>query len=92
MSLQNFTRPKDEKPYYYSSTVENGKVVRHDGDPDHAVYQSEIKEINARANRWHKWVEKNIPNAYDGLGILNPDIAAKHHETMRQFMDGERQV
>ena len=88
----NFTRPADEKPYYYSSTVENGQVIKHEGDPAHAVYQSEIAESQRRSNLWHKWLEANVPDAYstDGLGIVQDDVMAKYHDVCRQFMDGER--
>lgn len=88
--LVNFTRPEGEQPLYYSSTVENGKVIQHEGDLDHAVYKSEMDEIHRRADLWHKWVEENVPNAYDGWGAMNPDVFAEHSEVRRQFMDGER--
>lgn len=90
MSLKNFKRPENEEPYYYSSTVENGKVIEHDGDPDHAVYKSEVRETNRRANLWHTWVEANVPNAYGDWGVLEPDVMAKYYDVNRQFMDGER--
>ena len=35
--MKNFVRPEGEKPYYYSTTVENGEIVRHDFDEAHAV-------------------------------------------------------
>lgn len=88
--LKNFKRPKGEKPYYYASTVENGKVVFHEGEEEHAVYESEIKEIQRRANLWHKWVEKNYKNAYDGWGAINPQIAYFNEDVREQFMNGER--
>lgn len=89
--LANFRRPSGEKPYYFSSTVENGKVVKHDGDINHAVYKSEMDEISRRANLWHAWVEKNHPEAYDGLGtLLNSDIPDRFADIRIAFMEGER--
>ena len=90
MSLKNFKRPENEEPYYYSSTVENGKVIKHDGDPDHAVYKSEMEEIQRRAKLWHEWIEKNITNAYDEWGVIKPEVMTEYHHINRQFMDGER--
>lgn len=88
--IKNFTRPAGEKPYYYSTTVENGKVIEHTGDEKHAVYDSEIKEIQRRADLWHKWVEKNFDNAYDKWGCINGQIAYFNQHIKEQFMDGER--
>ena len=90
MSLKNFKRPENEQPYYYSSTVENGKVIKHDGDLDHAVYKSEVEEIQRRASLWHKWVDKNVPDAYGELGVIKPEVMTEYHYINRQFMDGER--
>lgn len=81
---------KNEKPYYYSNTVENGKIVEHEGDEKHAVYLSEMKESTKRANRWHKWVEKNVPNAYNGWGIMDEDVYAKYNNILKEFMSGAR--
>ena len=80
--MKNFVRPEGEKPYYYSTTVENGEIVRHDFDEAHAVYKSEMEETTRRANLWHKWVEENVPNAYseDGLGILKPEVMAVYRD------------
>jgi len=89
--LKNFTRPKDEKPYYYSTTVEGNEVVRHDNEPNHAVYQSETREIQRRADLWHKWVQANVPNAYDSWGVLDSEVANKYWDINRQFIDGERE-
>lgn len=91
MSLKNFKRPENEDPYYYSSTVENGRVIKHDGDPDHAVYKSEIREIQRRSNLWHKWVSRNVTEAYDNIGAIKSDVMAKYHDVNRQFMNGERE-
>lgn len=89
--IKNFTRPKGEKPYYYSTTVEDGNVIEHTGDEKYAVYKSEMTEIQRRANLWHKWVEKNYKNAYDSLGVINPQIAYFNEHIREQFMDGERE-
>lgn len=83
---------KEEKPYYYSSTVENGKVIEHEGDPKHAVYLSEINKSQKRSDLWHKWVEKNVPNAYNSLGVLDPNVYEKHIETCKEFMNGSRKI
>lgn len=91
MSLKNFKRPENEEPYYYSSTVENGKVIEHDGDPRHAVYKSEMRETSRRANLWHEWVEKNVPDAYDNNGVLNPKVYYKYLDVNRAFLDGDRE-
>lgn len=88
--LANFTRPKEEKPYYFSSTVENGKVIKHEGDMNHAVYLSEVQEIQRRADLWHKWVEANVPHAYSEMGVLDEEVMFVHSEVRRQFMEGER--
>ena len=87
--MKNFTRLKGEKPYYYSSTVENGIVVKHEGEPEFAVYESEMQEISRRADLWHEWVENNFPDAYDSLGIINQDIMFTHKDVCNKFMDGE---
>lgn len=89
--LKNFTRPEGEEVYYYSSTVENGEVIRHDGDPDHAVYKSEIEEQQRRASLWHEWLEENQEDAYGPWGVVKEDVFTKHSEVNRQFMDGERE-
>lgn len=88
--LANFTRPEGEKPRYYSSTVENGVVVQHEGDLEHAVYESEMDEISRRANLWHKWLDDNVDNAHNSIGAVNDDVYAKYSEVRRQFMEGER--
>ncbi len=88
--MKNFKRPKDEKPLYYSTTVENGKIIKHKGDPKHAEYKSEMDESNKRANLWHKWVEKNYKKAYNNIGIINQEKYNENTEIVRQFMDGER--
>lgn len=89
--LVNFTRPEGEEPFYFSSTVEGGEVIKHDGDMAHAVYLSEMRETSRRADLWHAWVEANVPHAYDGLGIIDQDVYATYHSTMQQFMRGERE-
>lgn len=82
----------EEQPLYYSSTVENGKVVKHEGDPKYAVYESVINETQRRAGLWHKWVKDNVGNdAYDELGIMNADVHAKYTDVRNQFMNGERE-
>lgn len=89
--LANFTRPKGEQPRYFSSTVENGQVIFHEGDMAHAVYDSEMKESSRRSDLWHAWVEKNHPKAYDVLGTLfNSDIPEKFTDVCEAFMKGER--
>ncbi len=88
--MKNFTRPKGEKPFYYSSTVENGKVIYHEGEKNHAVYKSEMDEIEKRANRWHKWIEKNYKNAYSSAGVIKEAIYTKNIAINKQFMDGLR--
>lgn len=88
--MKNFKRKPSEKPYYYASSVKNGKVIYHEGDLKHAIYLSEIKESTKRANKWHKWVEKNYKNAYNSIGVLNEDVAVKNNHIMNQFMDGLR--
>ena len=88
--MKNFTRPEGEEPYYYASTVEDGVVVKHDGDIEHAVYESEMREISRRANLWHNWVAKKYPHAYDGMGIMNPSIYSNQSKVRQQFMGGER--
>ena len=90
--MKNFTRPKDEKPYYYSTTVEANEVVRHDGEPDHAVYKSEMQEIRRRADLWHDWVQANIPNAYNEWGAIDTNVLYSNWEINRQFMNGEREI
>lgn len=90
--LKNFTRPKDEKPYYYSTTVEENEIVRHEGDPKHAVYQSEIREIQRRAAMWHKWVQKSFPDAYNEWGQIDEQIVKDFWHINRQFMEGERTI
>lgn len=81
---------KKEKVFYYSSTVEDGKVTTHEGDPAHAVYLSDIETIQKRSARWHKWVEKNVPGAYDDMGILDPEVMAKYSDICDQFMNGKK--
>lgn len=88
--MKNFKRPKGEKPYYYASTVEEGKVIKHEGEIEHAMYLSEMKETSRRANLWHAWVEKNVKKAYDGLGIINRDVYEKYSSIREEFMDGLR--
>jgi hypothetical protein len=90
MTIKNFTPPEGEEPFYYSTTIEDGVVVRHDGDPQYAVYRSGIEELRIRSNRWHRWVTENYAGAYDSLGIIREDIFLKDREINRQFMDGER--
>ena len=90
MSLKNFKRPENEEPYYYSSTIEKGKIIKHDGDPDHAVYKSEMREITRRANLWHEWVSRNVPKAYDNIGAIKSEVYSKYRDINRQFIDGER--
>lgn len=86
--MKNFKRPKGEKPYYYSSTIENGEVVYHDGDKKYAVYMSELRETTKRTNRWHKWVKKNYPNGYNSFGVISPDIMFTNADIYHKFMDG----
>ena len=89
--LVNFTRPEGEEPFYFSSTVEGGEVIKHDGDMAHAVYLSEMREISHRADLWHARVEKNYPEAYDELGTLfGSDIYHEQAEVREAFMRGER--
>ena len=88
--IKNFTPPEGEQPLYYSTTIEDGVVVRHDGDPQHAVYESVIRELHRRADRWHKWVTERYLNPYDSMGCIDPDIWAANQEINKQFMDGER--
>lgn len=88
--IKNFTPPEGEQPFYYATTVEDGVVVRHDGDPQYAVYRSGIEELRIRANRWHAWVGATYLNAYDGLGLIHDEIFFANREINRQFMDGER--
>jgi hypothetical protein len=89
--MQNFIRPKNEQPKYYASTVEDGKIIKHDGEPEYAVYKSEMDETERRANLWHNWVDKNVANAYDGLGIMDDRIYYKFSAIREQFMNGERE-
>jgi len=88
--MKNFTRPAGEKPYYYSSTVVNDEIVYHEGEEKHAMYLSEMREGTKRANLWHKWVEKNVPNAYDSLGCLDHCVVLDNETVYQQFLDGER--
>ena len=87
--MKNFTRPKDEIPYYYSSTVEDGKVVEHEGEEEHAVYMSELNEGSRRANLWHAWLEKNVANPHDSLGAVRDEVYAEYQHVLQVFMDGE---
>jgi hypothetical protein len=87
--MENFTRPQNEKPYYYASTVENGIVVEHDGEEEHAMYLSEMNESIRRANLWHEWVEKNVKNAYDSMGILDNGVIERFEPIYQTFMRGE---
>lgn len=59
---------------HYATTIENGVVVSHEGDEQYAVYVEDIQEIQKKANEWHAWVEKNVPNAYDAWGLLEQGI------------------
>lgn len=88
--MKNFKRNPDEKPYYFSSTVENGKVVKHEGDMAHAVYRSEMEESRRRSDLWHKWLEKNESDAYHEMGVVKDEFYAKHYSVMQAFMDGGR--
>lgn len=89
--LANFTRPEGEEPYYFSSTVVDGEVIKHDGEMAYAVYKSEMEESSRRSNLWHAWVEKNYPEAYDELGTLfGSDIYHEQAEVREAFMRGER--
>ena len=88
--MKNFKRPKGEKPYYYASTIKNGIVVEHEGEKEHAIYLSEMQESTKRANLWHKWVEKNFKNAYDGWGRIHEVIYLRNESVYREFMDGLR--
>ena len=81
---------KKEKPYYYATTVENGVVVEHEGDEKYAVYLSEIRESHQRAKLWHKWLEKNVTNAYDNMGAVLPEIYAQYSDVCDEFMNGTR--
>lgn len=91
--LANFTRPKGEKVLYFSSSVENGEVIKHDGDMAHAMYSSEMSEISRRADLWHEWVGKNFPGSYDGLGTLfESDVYHEQADVREAFMRGEREL
>lgn len=89
--MKNFKRPEGEKPYYYSSTVENGEVIQHEGEEEHAVYLSEMQESTRRSNLWHKWLEKNVKNAHDNIGCVDEDVMAKYQTVCDEFMDGLRE-
>lgn len=88
--MKNFKINKKEKPFYYATTFENGKIVEHEGDEKYAVYESEIKESSRRADLYHEWVNKNYKNAYDVLGKIDDNIYTKTSEIRRAFLDGER--
>jgi hypothetical protein len=88
--MKNFTRPKNEKLYYYSSSVEAGKVIKHDGDPKHAVYLTEIEELRRRSNLWHRWLDKNVVDPYDSLGAVKDRVYFAYSAVREQFMNGER--
>jgi hypothetical protein len=89
--MENFKRPKGEKPYYYASSInKNGKVIQHKGNKKYAMYKSEMDESSRRANLWHKWIEKNNKKAYNGLGIMDDSIYAKNQTVLKEFMDGVR--
>ena len=81
---------KKEKVLYYSTTVENGVGVTHEGDPKHAIYSSGIDQIQKRANSYHKWVEKNYKKSYDGWGVMLPEIYAETSRVRDEFMSGKR--
>ena len=86
----NFKRPKNELPYYYASTVVNGKLIDHEGDEKYAVYLSEITESSKRANFWHRWVAKKYKKAYNSIGVIDENIIAKNSDVLEQFMNGDR--
>ena len=79
-----------EKPYYYATSVENGVVVSHDGDEKYAVYESDILSARERSNLWHKWLENNVPNAHDNMGVVRDDVYAKYSDVRDDFMSGKR--
>jgi len=88
--MKNFKRPKGEKPYYYATSIENGKIVEHKGNKKFAIYESEMDESTKRANLWHKWVEKNFKNAYNCIGVISENILVENKNVLNAFMDGER--
>lgn len=86
---RNYKPLKDEQPLYYSTTVENGKIVKHDNDPKHAVYSSQIETIQQRAKLWHDWLAENVSDAYE-YGVVKDEVAVKYNDVMQEFMDGIR--
>jgi len=87
--LANFKRPKDEKPYYYSTNFVYGKLVEHEGEKEYAVYKSEMTEISRRADLWHEWLVANEPLAYDKYGAVTDETWAKHYKINNIFMSGK---
>ena len=73
-----------KKLSHYASTIENGVVVEHEGDENYAVYEEDIKEIQATAKLWHKWVDNNVPKAYNSWGMLKSGIYEKYYT---EFLD-----
>jgi hypothetical protein len=87
--MNNYTPDKNEKPLYYSTTVENGEIVHHEGDEAYAVYSSQISTIQSRAKLWHEWLTENHPEAYE-WGIVNEEAFTEYADIRQQFMDGEK--
>ena len=75
-------------PYYYAATIDNnGNIVEHEGEEEYAVYLEDIEVIQTAGNKWHAWLERNVPNAYNNIGAVLPEVYAEYYHKYEAAID-----